>query len=162
MSGDDLTDLERRFLIEHCGLSAADLTPEAMAETNAAVDRAIAAAAARVRANALTISEASALIGQPRAVILDALAAGDMYSAPGEPPSAEPLLPRWQFSDGSVVPHLREVLAALPADDHPLDVEQFMTQGSTEYLGGCPPILWLLEGRELLPVLRYADDLSWF
>ena len=41
MSGADLTDRERQFLIEHGGLTAADLTPGALAETNAAVGRAI-------------------------------------------------------------------------------------------------------------------------
>lgn len=161
MSGDDRTALERQFLIEHGGLTAADLTPEAMAETNAAVERAITSAAAQVQATALTLSEVSTLIGKSRAVILQVVAAGDMYSVPSESPSVETLFPRWQFRDRSVVPHLKEVLAALPAGDHPLDIEQFMTQGNPDYLGGRPPVLWLIEGRELRPVLRYVDDLSW-
>lgn len=161
MSGNDLTNVERQFLIEHGGLTAAELSPEALAETNAAVDRATAAAAAQVRANALTLSEVATLLDWSHARVLGALAAGDMCAVPREPPSVEPLFPRWQFRDGSVVPHLRDVLAALPIDEHPLDVEHFMTQANLDYLDGTPPSVWLVEGRELDPVLRYADDLSW-
>lgn len=161
MSCNNLTDVERQFLIEHAGLTAADLAPEALAETNAAVDRAVAAAAAEVRARALTLPEVATLLSWSHVRVLRALATGDMYSMPSEPPSVEPLFPRWQFRDGNVVPHLREVLAALPIDEHPLDVEHFMTQSNLDYLDGTPPLIWLVEGRELDPVLRYADDLSW-
>lgn len=161
MSCNDFTDVERQFLIEHGGLTAADLAPEALAETNAAVDRAVAAAADQVRTRALTLSEVATLLDWSHARVLRALAAGEMYSVPSEPPSVEPMFPRWQFRDGSVVPHLREVLAVLPIDEHPLNVEHFMTQPNVDYLDGTPPLIWLVEGRKLDPILRYADDLSW-
>lgn len=147
--------------MEHGGLTAAELAPEAVAETNAAVDRAIAAAAAQVRASALTLSEVATLLDWSHARVLRALAAGEMYSVPSDPPPVEPLFPRWQFRDGNIVPHLREVLAALPIDEHPLNVEHFMTQPNVDYLDGTPPLIWLVEGRELDPILRFADDLSW-
>ncbi|WP_454172200.1 hypothetical protein [Microbacterium maritypicum] len=161
MSGTHRTDREREFLIAHGGLSAADYTPEALAQTNAAVEHGRAAADAEARAHSLTLSEAATLLGWPRAEVLAALAAGDMYSVPGEPPSVAPLFPRWQFRDGCLVPSLKDILATLPADDHPLDVEQFMTRANADYLDGTPPVDWLVHGRELGPVLRYADDLSW-
>lgn len=161
MSGAHLTDRERQFLIEHGGLTATDLTPEALAETSAAVERAIEDAAAEARANALTLFEAGTLLGWPQAAILKALAAGELYSIPSERPSDAPLFPRWQFRDGNLVPHLRDVLAALPAHEHPLEVEQFMMQPNPDYLDNIPPVVWLTTGRELGPVLRYADNLSW-
>lgn len=161
MSGDHATDRERQFLIENGALTAADLTPEALAETNAAVERAIEGAAAGVRANALTLSEAANLLGWPQATFMKALAAGDLYAIPNEPPSDAPLFPRWQFQDGNLVPYLREVVAALPVHEHPLDVEHFMMQANPDYLDNIPPVVWLTTGRELGPVLRYADNLSW-
>lgn len=161
MSEDDLTDSDRRFLIEHGGLTAAELTPEALAATNAAVERAIADAVAEVRANALTLAEVVKFLGESPAAVLQAVATGDIYSVSDEPPSADPLFPRWQFADGTLVPRIREVLATLPEDYHPLNVEHFMIHANPDYLGGRPPLSWLVEGRDLRPVLRYADDLSW-
>lgn len=161
MSGADLTDRERQFLIEHGGLTAADLTPEALTETNSAVERAIEDAATEVRANALTLSGAANLLGWPQATFMKALAAGDLHAIPNERPSDAPLFPRRQFQDGTLVPHLRDVLAALPVHEHPLEVEQFMMQPNPDYLGNIPPVVWLTKGRELAPVLRYADNLSW-
>lgn len=161
MPGKDLTDGERQFLIEHGGMTAAELTPEALAETNAFVERAIAAGAAEARATTLTVSEVAQLLNQSDAAILRAVATGDIYSVPGELPSDEPLLPRWQFHEGRVIPHLREVMAALPADFHPLSVQDFMTIGDEDYLDGWPPAVWLLADHDPGAVVQYADDQSW-
>lgn len=161
MSDDGLTDSERRFLIEHGGLTAADLTPEALAKGFEVAERAVAASIAEVRAGALTVSEVASLLGQPRAAVLQAIASGDMYAVLGESPATEPLLPRWQFHEGRVIPHLRKVIAALPSDEHPLLVESFMTSWDEDYLDGWPPAAWLLAGRDPAAVVQYADDLSW-
>lgn len=161
MSDDDLTDSERRFLIEHGGLTAAELTPEALAKAAAVAERAIAASIAEVRAGALTVSEVASLLGQPRAAVLQAATSGDIYAILGELPAPEPLFPSWQFHEGRVIPHLRAVIAALPADEHPLLVQSFMTSWNEDYLDGWPPAAWLLAGRDPDAVVRYADDLSW-
>ncbi|WP_223585612.1 hypothetical protein [Microbacterium sp. OVT16B] len=161
MSDDDLTDSERRFLIEYGGLTAAELTPEALAEAASVAEHAIAASIAEVRAGALTVSEVASLLGQPRAEVLQAAASGDLYAVLGEPPAPEPLFPGWQFQEGRVVPHLREVIAALPADEHPLLVQSFMTSWDEDHLDGWPPAAWLLAGRDPGAVVQYADELSW-
>lgn len=161
MPGEDLTDSERQFLIEHGGMTAAELTPEAIGETSAFVDAAIAAAATEARANTLTFSEVAQLLGQPGEAILQAVVAGDLYSVPGALPSDEPLIPSWQVRGRRVIPHLREVLAALPADFHPLSVEDFMTTGDENYLDGWPPVKWLLTGHDPAAVVEYADHQSW-
>lgn len=149
MSDDDLTDSERRYLIEDGSFTAAELTPEALAETAAVAERAIAASIAEVRASALTVSEVVDLLGQTRAAVLQAVTSGDIYSVLGEPPATEPLLPSWQFHQGRVIPHLREVIAALPADEHPLLVESFMTRWNEDRLDGWPPATWLLEASQV-------------
>lgn len=161
MRDDDLTDGERQFLIEHGGLTAADLTPEALAENNAIVDRAIAAGIAEVRANAITLSEVAMLLGLAHSAVLQAVATGDLYSVAGGTPDDEPLFPRWQLHEGRVIPHLREVIPALPADYHPLSVENFMTTWDEDYLDGWPPAAWLLAGRDPGAVVQFADELSW-
>ena len=106
------------------------------------------------------MSAVASLLGQPRAAVLQAIASGDMYAVLGESPATEPLLPRWQFHEGRVIPHLREVIAALPSDEHPLLVESFMTSWDEDYLDGWPPAAWLLAGRDPAAVVQYADDLS--
>jgi hypothetical protein len=161
MADEDFTDSERRFLIEHGGLTAADFTPEALVEAASIAERAIAASIAEVRAGALTVSDVASLLGQTRASVLQAAASGDMYAVLGEPPATEPLLPRWQFQEGRVIPHLREVIAALPADEHPLLVESFMTSWNEDHLDGWPPAAWLLAGRDPGAVVQHADELSW-
>lgn len=161
MPGDDLTDEERRFLIEYAGLTAAELTPEALAETSASIERAIAGALEEVRLNALTLSEVATLLGQPPSSVLESAAAGDVYSVSGERPTDQVLFPRWQFHEGRVIPHLREVMKALPDGYHPLSVQNFMTSWTEDYLDGWPPATWLLAGRDTGAVVQYADDLSW-
>ena len=161
MSDDDLTESERRYLVEDGSFTAAELTPEALAKASEVAERAIAASIAEVRAGALTVSEVASLLGLPRAAVLQAAASGEMYAVLGEPPSTEPLLPRWQFHEGRMIPHLREVIEALPADEHPLLVESFMTSWNEDYLHGWPPAAWLLAGRDSGAVVRYADDRSW-
>lgn len=71
------------------------------------------------------------------------------------------VLPRWQFSHGKPLPHLARVLAALPAETHPLTVEGFMTNPSDE-LGGASPAQWLAGGGEAEAVLFAMSTLtSW-
>lgn len=161
MPGDDLTDEERRFLIEYVGLTAAELTPEALAETSASVERAVAAALEEVRSNALTLSEVATLVGQPPSSVMQSATMGDVYSVSGERPTDQVLFPRWQFHEGRAIPHLREVMEALPDGYHPLLVQNFMTSWSEDYLDGWPPATWLLTGRDPAAVVQYADELSW-
>lgn len=68
-------------------------------------------------------------------------------------------LPPWQFLGEAALPHLPEVLAALPEDAHPMTVTGFMTQPSDE-LDGLSPVEWLAAGRTPNPVRFLASTLT--
>lgn len=68
-------------------------------------------------------------------------------------------LPPWQFLGGTVLPHLPEVLAALPDEAHPMTITGFMTLPSDE-LDGRSPIQWVAEGRSVNPVYILASTLT--
>lgn len=73
------------------------------------------------------------------------------------------LLPQWQFEDGRPLPGLREVLAALPATLHPLEVEGWMTSPSAELElreTPVPPRVWLAAGGDVQAAVALARDLD--
>lgn len=60
------------------------------------------------------------------------------------------MVPRWQLEGARPLPHLRKVIAAIPAGASAVTVERVMTQPTDElYLDGQPvsPRDWLLAGQ---------------
>jgi hypothetical protein len=71
-------------------------------------------------------------------------------------------LPAWQFAEGRALDALRDVLAALPDDLHPLEVAGFFTTPQPELtLNGTStsPREWLAAGGDPDPVLDLARSL---
>jgi hypothetical protein len=72
-------------------------------------------------------------------------------------------LPLWQFADGAPIPGLRTVLAALPADLHPLEVAGFMTTPDQDLsVADAPtsPRDWLTHGGDVNAVCELAAHLD--
>ncbi len=73
-------------------------------------------------------------------------------------------LPTWQFHRHGSLPGLRTLLAALPADLHPLEVAGFMTGPDTDLTVEDEPTSprdWLLEGgdvRVIVELLEHVDE----
>ena len=66
-------------------------------------------------------------------------------------------LPLWQFTKNGTVPHLRDVLAALPDEMPAAVVEAFMTEPTEDLQMGGKPVSvaeWLTAGGALGPVLE--------
>lgn len=72
----------------------------------------------------------------------------------------EKRLPRFQFERKQVVPGIREVIAALPADLNPLDVAEWFLSANPDLEAGEEEILspreWLLKGRPVEAVAALA------
>lgn len=68
-------------------------------------------------------------------------------------------LPPWQFVGEAALPHLPEILAALPEEAHPMTVTGFMTLPSDE-LDGLSPVDWLATGGNPDPVRLAASTLT--
>jgi hypothetical protein len=72
-------------------------------------------------------------------------------------------LPSWQFHRNDSIPGLRAVLAALPADLHPLEVAGFMTTPDPDLSVADEPLSprdWLIGGGDVGPVVELVEHLD--
>lgn len=148
---------EQAFLTQS-GVPADSLAPAAVGEARVAL-AALAAKTDRQAADGLTTREVAELLGIHGANVRRLLAARDLYAA-GKTARGEHTFPPWQFAHSHLLPHLHDVLQALPAAMHPLDVEAFMTE-QREPLGGRSPVEWLATGGAPGPVVELATQESW-
>lgn len=156
-STDTLTDSERDFLIHGGGVSPDAFDPSRLAEARQRIALATAKADADA-ARGYTTREVAQMLGTAAANVRRGVIRGDLFVA-GHGRNREHAFPAWQFHDGRALPHLREVVAALPDDMHPLDVQTFMTT-PCEALGDRTAVNWLAGGGSPGPVLRLTDDLN--
>jgi len=154
-AGVDLSAADDAFLQRFSGVQAA--TPESLA----ALDARSAARAAAERAGAMSRTEVAALLGVDVTRVSHQSAAGDLYSY--KLGRRRPSYPDWQFSGQSGLPHLREVMAALPAGTHPVTVRAFMTTRDSALRHEdvfVSPRDWLLGGGDVTAVLGLAGTLG--
>lgn len=86
---------------------------------------------------------------------------GGLYALPDTGMRAK-RFPRWQFTETGVMPHLREVLTALPGGLHPLEVDGFFTTAQDILVVDeqvLTPQLWLAAGGNPVPVVGLAAAL---
>jgi hypothetical protein len=72
-------------------------------------------------------------------------------------------LPTWQFTHRDAIPGLRAVLAALPADVHPLEVAGLMTTPDPDLAVADEPTSprdWLIGGGDADAVVAVVEDLD--
>jgi hypothetical protein len=72
-------------------------------------------------------------------------------------------LPTWQFEGHEAIPGLRAVLAALPADLHPLEIAGFMTTPDAALAVADKPTSprdWLVGGGDVDQIVELAEQLD--
>ena len=148
---------ERDFLAR-VGVSGDLLTAESVRRARMEL-AAMARLAARRADVGLTTCDVAELLKTQPANVRRLLAVGALYAA-GRAARAEHVFPAWQFVQPRPLPHLSEVLAALPPATHPLEVEAFMTS-PREALGGRSPVEWLSTGGDAAVVVDLADEENW-
>ncbi len=156
-STDTLTGAERDFLIQHGSVSPDAFDPTRLTQARQRIAQDAAKADAEA-AQGHTTSEVAQMLGTAAANVRRGIARGDLFAA-GTGRNREHVLPAWQFHHGRALPHLRDIITALPEDMHPLDVQTFMTT-PRESLGERTPAEWLASGGAPEPVTRLADDLN--
>lgn len=132
-----------RGVLVQVGLSAADLDRQ---PRNGVVDRA--ARLLEENSRALTVAAVAERLGRSVNRIRGAIADGSLY---GVKVGRSWLIPQWQLGQAGPIPHLRKVIAAIPAGTSAVTLERVMTQPSDElYVDGRPvsPRAWLLAGNE--------------
>ncbi|PRZ42521.1 hypothetical protein CLV47_105143 [Antricoccus suffuscus] len=116
---------------------------------------------ALVDARTLTTEQVAKRLKTDPSRVRHRLRARSLYALPSTGRTRR--FPIWQFTDGGVVPGLREVLAALPEDMHPFEVEDFFSSRSSELvLNGeeLSPLLWLHANGDPARVVTYAMSMA--
>ncbi|MEJ5946864.1 helix-turn-helix domain-containing protein [Pseudokineococcus basanitobsidens] len=86
-----------------------------------------------------------------------------VYALPGAAGRGVRRVPRWQLEDGHLLPGLGQVLRALPADMHPVQLERFFTTTQPELAvdgDAMSPREWLARGGAPEPVATLAAGLD--
>ena len=118
-------------------------------------------AAQLLQANTLSLSAAAAADRLGRSVerIRGAIADGSLY---GVKVGRQWLVPLWQLHGATPLPHLRKVIAAIPAGTSAVTIERVMTRPTDElYIDGqaVSPRDWLLAGNSPAPVADLVAQL---
>lgn len=148
MHGDPraLTRGERDVLIS-IGVPGQDLDeplPHAVADT--------AATLLNEAAGMLTTAAMADVLGRSESRIRGAIADGSLL---GVRIGRAWRLPAWQVTDGRPLPHLRKIIAAVPAGVSPATIGRVMTTPTDELFldgGAVSPRQWLLAGGDPAPV----------
>ncbi len=145
----------QQFLDEHGGIPS-----PVRREAAAAVLTATAGQFIALIETSLTGEQAAELLGIDPSTIRGRVSRGELYAIRV---GRKNRLPRWQFTAHGTLPHLGAVLAALPGDAHPLEVEAFFDLPSPDLRVGeqdTSPRGWLAGGGEPAPVLELAAGLA--
>lgn len=149
-----LTDAEARFAVAG-GVPDTVLNGE---DTDLALRAALLTTVDSLRRGPkLTTNEVAELLGRDPANVRRMLKNGDLFAA-GQI-ERQTAYPSWQFTDGGVLPHLRQVIAALPAGYHARDIEVVMTSAMAE-LNGRTPREWLESDGAVEMIVSLLDELS--
>ena len=147
-----LSVAEEAFFAEHAGVPLAD---PAAVRTRRGLDRAI--SELQRSAASISMSEAAQRCGISESRLRHRIAAGEIYALPSSGRGRR--LPLWQFTATGTLPHLREVLSALPDQMPAIVVEAFMTQPVEDLQIDDKPLsvaAWLAAGGGAGPVLELA------
>ena len=166
--GIDVSCADAAYLARISGVHAAS------AAELAAMDARSAARATAEAGRGLSRNDVAALLAIDPSRVSHQIAAGRLYSYPGS--QGRPVFPDWQFiavtdeQDAShpgpkvsVIPHLAEVIAALPAGSHPVAVRTFITTSSADlsvHGNALSPLDWLGGGGDPAAVVALAVTLG--
>lgn len=145
---------ELAFLQAHSGATP---NPQALAEARIAN----AVNEENELSDALTVREVADLLGVSPSRVRHWLADGSLYAYKSQGRGTERKLPRWQFHHGDVIPHLGEVLNALPDNDAPLGVKAFFLNARVEHPTSEENYSvrdWLLGGQDPAEAIALADE----
>lgn len=153
-----MTDQQETLLAEHGGIVAATRRdPKSVAR---ATLRAFSSNLAEQTRTSLSVSQAAERLAVDGSRVRHRLRDRVLY---GFKIGSSVRLPVWQFSDDAPIRGLRSVVAALPAELHPLEVGGFMTTpdpGLTMADEPVSPRDWLIHGGDIRLVCEIAADLD--
>ncbi len=109
--------------------------------------------------SALPTAAAAERLGRSVVRIRGAIANGSLYAVKV---GYNWLIPPWQLDGANPLPHLRQIIAAIPQGTSAVTIERVMTQPTEElYLDGgqASPRQWLVAGQDPMPVIEIVQQL---
>jgi len=106
-----------------------------------------------------SVAEVAALLKLSQSRVRHRIKEGSLYAFPAQGRGTSRRLPRWQFENNEPIPHLGEVLGALPDDFSPIEVRNFILNARIDQPNGegdAPLLEWLRAGGDVEPVLEVA------
>lgn len=149
---------DARDIMIRAGVDPELLDPDTIDDARVQIAGAIVGAEQVPGSATISTRQAAAMLQTADSNVRRSIASNRIYSAGRLGPGHQ--LPQWQFVGGKPLPHLAEVLVALPTDLHPIEVESFFTSPD-ETLNGMSPADWLATGGSLQPVIALAEAESW-
>lgn len=145
--------LHDREILTVVGVPAADLDrsgPDLLARAGQLL---------QASSSALSVAAAAARLGRSVSRVRGAIADGSLY---GNKVGRYWLIPAWQLGGSDPIPHLRKIIAAIPAGTSAMTIDRVMTQATDElYLDGkaVSPRDWLLAGNPPAAVIDLVAQL---
>lgn len=145
--------LHDRQVLTAVGVPAADLDgsgPDLLARAGQLLEG---------NSSSLSVTAAADRLGRSASRVRGSIADGSLY---GNKVGRYWLIPAWQLSGADPIPHLRKVIAAIPAGTSALTIDRVMTQATDElYLDGTAvsPRDWLLAGNAPAAVVDLVAQL---
>lgn len=106
-----------------------------------------------------SVAEVAALLKLSESRVRHRIQEGSLYAFPARGRGTSRRLPTWQFENNEPIPHLGEVLGALPDDFNPIEVRNFILNARIDQPNGdgdAPLLEWLRGGGDVEPVLEVA------
>jgi len=106
-----------------------------------------------------SVPDVAALLKLSESRVRHKIQEGSLYAFPAQGRGTSRRLPMWQFENGEPIPHLGEVLGALPDDFSPIEVRNFILHARIDQPNGdgdAPLLEWLRAGGDVEPVLEVA------
>ena len=113
----------------------------------------------RLVEDSLTVDQVAELLGVSTSRVRHRIGDGSLYAYSAGGRGIARRIPEWQFEDGHAIPHLAEVLAALPEDFTPVEVRDFAFNAHIEHPTRdtqVPLLQWLRDGGDHAPAAELA------
>jgi hypothetical protein len=155
-----MTATEIGYLATNAGPDAAETiatwSPQREFQERAA---AAVAATSNLLGQTLGIDEVANRLGVDRSRISHRISAAALYSLTAPGTARRRRIPAWQLTADGLLPGLDDVVKAIPANAHPLDVAALMTTPQAE-LGDRTPVEHLVGGGAPQPVVELLEALG--
>lgn len=150
----ELSVAETAFMDAHSGTTR---NPQALVEARirSEVER------ATDHAQALSVQDTAKLLDVSPSRVRHRLGDRALYAYPSAGSGVSRLIPRWQFVGGKEIPHLGEVLRALPEEFTPIDVKAFVLNARIDHPATGETIglvEWLSSGNHPAAAVALAHD----